>query len=618
VVRIVVRFWSLLLVLLPALACAGTLDEYYLSRLAPQYAGSSLTGFAAAQPGEAVRSLTGVVHAAKRDWKQLEPATQKVLAKVLARPTLAGERTCTPVGGHFTVHYAVSGTDAPDLTDANSNNVPDWVETVAGVFEYVYSVEVARMGYRPPPVTGTYHVYLENLVPRSAYGFTSDDGLPVAPAVGVTSYIELDKGFTDSLFVHTSSGDFTPLQSLRITAAHEFHHAIQYGYNYYFDIPFAEMTSTFMEDEVYDSVNQLYSYLPSYLGANGTVALDDPGNGRTEYGRWIFNRFLAESQGSRTVLRAFFEKLATLPAPADGSDIPALPVLDTVLNGNLGNVFFGFTKRLFLGNWASHTGDIALILPVPSPAATRSVNGSVSAQTQVDSQATPYTFSVYKYAPAVADGQDLTITFNSLPSNVAVTAFRKSALGVTQEYPYNAGTKSILVPSFTDPDVYLLVCNNGNGDSGATVSGGFAADSVTVLDGSTLDANALTVPADSPIPVTAATTSSGKSGCFIATAAYGSYLHPKVELLRHFRDRYLLTNAPGRLFVSLYYRVSPPVADLIARHEALRLATRLMLTPLVLAVEHYWLALMLLVGGVVGAMLRKGRGVVGVAGRVSA
>lgn len=78
----------------------------------------------------------------------------------------------------------------------------------------------------------------------------------------------------------------------------------------------------------------------------------------------------------------------------------------------------------------------------------------------------------------------------------------------------------------------------------------------------------------------------GSSGCFIATAAYGSYLDPHVEALRKFRDQYLLTNAAGRAFVSFYYHYSPPVAEFISKHARLRMMTRWMLTPTVYAAEY--------------------------------
>ncbi len=69
--------------------------------------------------------------------------------------------------------------------------------------------------------------------------------------------------------------------------------------------------------------------------------------------------------------------------------------------------------------------------------------------------------------------------------------------------------------------------------------------------------------------------------CFIATAAYGRPSHPHVEILRDFRDRYLVRSHPGRRVIEFYYRHSPLVADLISRHAVWRVAVRVHLLPLV-------------------------------------
>jgi C1A family cysteine protease len=72
----------------------------------------------------------------------------------------------------------------------------------------------------------------------------------------------------------------------------------------------------------------------------------------------------------------------------------------------------------------------------------------------------------------------------------------------------------------------------------------------------------------------------GGGGCFIATAAFGSALEPRVVTLREFRDLYLLPSSSGRAFVELYSTLSPPMADLIAADEGLRAGARAVLAPI--------------------------------------
>ena len=92
-------------------------------------------------------------------------------------------------------------------------------------------------------------------------------------------------------------------------------------------------------------------------------------------------------------------------------------------------------------------------------------------------------------------------------------------------------------------------------------------------------------------------------GCFIATAAYGSYMAPEVMALREFRDHHLLTNIPGRVFVKLYYRTSPPVAHFIHDHETLRTISRWALTPVIYGVNYPGALLSILLLSMLGFLL---------------
>lgn len=162
------------------------------------------------------------------------------------------------------------------------------------------------------------------------------------------------------------------------------------------------------------------------------------------------------------------------------------------------------------------------------------------------------------------------VTFTSLPTN---PVFYKVSNGVWTEVTPVARNGNVVTFAVTD--------NLERDDSDSTP--GFVQDPIVV--GSTGTATDPTTGTGGNVAPPSSGGSSG-GGCFIATAAFGSYLDPQVVVLRHFRDNVLMKSSPGRSFVKLYYTYSPPVADFIYEHDSLRLLTRWALTPLIFAVKY--------------------------------
>jgi len=557
-----------------AVAFAGTLDDYYLQQFGEmknvQLQKAVLSVLPEAQ--KSARCGMPLKKGLRRDWDLLEQSTQKVLAKQLAKPVLSGTaQTFISPSGAFKIHYTNTGSDA----------VPSfaWVQTVAQTFDDVAS-SYSVLGWQAVPTNSNspYDVYLRNLASERLYGVTNSD-VRVSSASGYpnaySSWVELDNDFTEVMFTNPGGGGiFTPLQSLQITAAHEYHHAIQYGYNYYFDIWYAEATSTWMEDELYDNVNQLYNYIPEWF-ANGTLSLDIPESTSTGggYGRWIFNRYLAEEHGQSTI-RAIWESATGIPSPDGNSDIQMTPILEDTLSSrygvSLGDDFFGFTKRIYTREWSTHTSEIDKI-HVYSPISTFSTYPVTSTTVILPH----HSFVYYRFTPPTTSS--LTISL-AKTSGIRATLFKKNSInGAISEVTATGGT-SYTVSGF-DEAVLLIVNTTDVDNHMASFS----------TDGNTQNVQEPTggsVYGTTGGSGSATSTDSKGGGCFIATAAYGSYLHPQVQLLRNFRDDCLLTNAPGRAFVAFYYRYSPPLADLIASHPLLRGISRLFLTPIVVAVIH--------------------------------
>jgi hypothetical protein len=75
------------------------------------------------------------------------------------------------------------------------------------------------------------------------------------------------------------------------------------------------------------------------------------------------------------------------------------------------------------------------------------------------------------------------------------------------------------------------------------------------------------------------------TGCFIATAAFENKDHPMVNELRFARDEILMYSKPGRRFVDWYYKNGPKMADFVVDNPSLKMAVRVLLTPLGQAVR---------------------------------
>jgi len=253
----------------------------------------------------------------RRYWQLFSEQQRAGLQSILARPQL--QVSAVSPSGRFRIHFDTSGANVPALLDGSGARIPGtaraYADSVAAVFDFVRRFEVETLGYPPPPGDrgagggDEFDVYILELG-RSFYGQTifEDVVIPRNPNSVYTSFIEIDNDY---------SGFFSRgLSGLKVTAAHEFHHAIQVG-NYGFweeDSYYYEITSTWMEDVVFDEVNDYYQYLTSYF--NNLATPFNSSNGSVEYGRAVWGKFIEKRFGRDLMRRSweYINRMRSLPA----------------------------------------------------------------------------------------------------------------------------------------------------------------------------------------------------------------------------------------------------------------------------------------------------------------
>ena len=227
------------------------------------------------------------------------------------------------------------------------------------------------------------------------------------------------------------------------------------------------------------------------------------------------------------------------------------------------------------------------VLGIATPAGTKIEAVSTMTTTGAAFTQAPPTGFTFPYGVV-----DFRITDVAVGASVNVTIYTPSALPSNAVwYKYSAANGWLKVnPIGTYNAAGTLLSSNTtfnvvSGNGVLTIKD----DDITDVSTEVISGKGVIVDPGAPgVPVSASASAaaadpggSGGGGCFIATAAFGSYFDPYVTILRDFRDTFLLTHRAGRAFVEWYYRTSPPIADYIRTSETLRAGVRLVLLPAV-------------------------------------
>ena len=219
--------------------------------------------------------------------------------------TLSGSQLLLDTA-HFRIHYTLEGTDA--VTEA-------FVRHVGKAMEEVWRKQVMELGWPAPPSDGRdggdarMDVYLMDLLDddgngimgaaRAGHQFGDNPSTAAVEAYASSTLLRMDNDFEELAY----QGD--PLDLMHSTAAHEFHHAIQHGYDIDDLTWYAEASAVWMEAQTFPKTRDAagyaeYAYRYPELCFGST---NDPDGGMVVYGEWMFIQSLVDRYGQKALFK---------------------------------------------------------------------------------------------------------------------------------------------------------------------------------------------------------------------------------------------------------------------------------------------------------------------------
>lgn len=363
--------------------------------------------------------------------------------------------------GVFRINYDTTGFNAVDITDKDKNGIPDYVDSVAKVFDYVYDVEVVQMNMLKP-LSSSHHSYYDidieelGVDENACYGYTSPQ-----EAIGDGRYyscITIDNNYSpqDGFMYNgkwvTTYKQTNGINALKVTAAHEFNHSIQFMY--YSDpantSSIYEMSAVSLEMLLFPDIHDYAQYVNSLLADLTKYNFGD-GNANNGYcyGLWFY--MLCNKYGD-DIIKRYWEIVA--------AKNNCYRAFDTLLNEKESS--FKQEWREFI-HWLYYMGDNAVegkYFEYASELNTPIPNKNFDIQTVDGNMLTPLEFSFSHYIKPNSSVDTLPATLDVIFTNHNLEGAARRSLG----YNYSAEQISANIAfQFLDsateylPDFYLRI-----------------------------------------------------------------------------------------------------------------------------------------------------------------
>jgi hypothetical protein len=248
------------------------------------------------------RDATMILLEIRKNWDRLTTQTQSTVAQIMARP--GGTFTMNSPGGFFKLHWDTTGIHAVPAADVSGNGIPDYVDKAAAYVDSTVAKH-ATLGFLMPPSDGgaggdaLYDVYFETM---PYYGYAQPESLGPAPWDDATSYLSLHKSYLG--FPPNSDPEGDQYGAMKATVGHEFHHAVQFGYDVFEYGWFMELDATYAEDVMFPLTHDNFNYLGAFFVSPAMSLMTE--NQSHEYSSFVWGKYL-DQKFAPSLMRAVWE-----------------------------------------------------------------------------------------------------------------------------------------------------------------------------------------------------------------------------------------------------------------------------------------------------------------------